>query len=220
MLASEVLTEVSKQLNDVANVRWPVADLFTYLTEALRQLVTIQPRANPTVISVQLTPSNTLQSLPDNASSLIDITRNMGSDGNTPGQVITVADRQALDGANANWHSAAGSAIIDNYTYDDRSPLNFYVTPPPTNTQPVWVEMVYAIQPVAVTALTQDLDVLDVYMGPLVEYMLYRCLTVNAKGDTDRQASQTHLGYFYMMLDAKDKAAALLTPNNPNNVMG
>jgi hypothetical protein len=218
--ASTIITEIGRQLNDAAQTRWPLADLYVYLTEASRQLVLIQPRANPAVKSVQLTPLNTLQNLPDDSSSLIDITRNMGADGSTPGQVITVADRQALDGLNANWHSAAGSTVIDNYTYDDRSPLTFYVTPPPVASPQVWVEMVYAIQPADVISMDQDLDVLDVYQGPLIEYMIYRCLTVNAKSDQDRQAAKDHLGFFYMMLDAKDKATMLMTPNNPNNVMG
>ena len=220
MKASTIVTEIGRQLNDLTQTRWPIDDLLGYLTEASRQLVMIQPRANPAVISVKLAASDTLQNLPDDASSLIDITRNMGADGKTPGQVITVADRQALDGLNANWHSATGSAVIDNYTYDDRSPLTFYVSPPPAATPAVYVEMVYAIQPKDVTSVGDDLDILDVYQGAIVEYMLYRCLTVNAKSEPDRQAAKEHLSYFYMMLDAKDKATMLMTPNNPNNVMG
>ena len=220
MKASTIINEVARQVNDAAFARWTLNDQFVYLTEASRQLVLIQPRANPSVVSVKLTPSNTLQSLPDDASSLIDITRNMGSNGTTPGRVITISDRQALDGLNANWHNATGSTTIDNYTYDDRSPLTFYVSPPPASAPDIYVEMVYAIQPVDVTALDQDLDVLDIYQAPLVEYMLYRCFSVNAKSDTDRAVAKEHLSYFYMMLDAKDKATMLMTPNNPQNVMG
>jgi len=220
MIASDIIIAAAKQLNDVGYVRWSLADHYTYLTEALRQCVIIQPRANAVTESLQLTASSTRQALPADACALIDIVRNMGANGTTPGYAITVADRQTLDTANASWHSAAGSTVIDNYTYDDRSPTIFYVTPPVHASTKVYVEICYSKTPGAVSALTDDLEIMDVYQGPVLEYHMYRCLNVNHASEADRQAAQTHLGYFYAMLGEKEKAAMMLSPNNPQNVVG
>ena len=220
MLASDIITVAAKQLNDLAYTRWTLADHYAYLTEGLRQCVLIQPRANAVTASVQLTAATTRQAIPDAACALIDIVRNMGVAGTTPGYAITVADRQTLDTANAGWHDADGSTVIDNYTYDDRSPTIFYVTPPVHATTKVYVEICYAKSPTAVTALADALEILDIYQGPLLEYQLYRCLNVNHASEADRQTAQTHLGYFYAMLGEKEKAAMMLSPNNPQNVVG
>lgn len=218
--ASDIINSVAKVLNDVSFVRWPLADHYAYMTEGLRTCVIIQPRSHQVTISQKLTAGSTRQVLPADAISLIDITRNMGTDGLTPGYSITIADRQALDTANASWHTAPTSTYVNNYTYDDRAPNTFYVTPPPSLTVNVYIELVYSKNPSVVTALTQALDILDIYQAPLVEYQLFRCFGVNTASAEDRQLSQQHLGYFYAMLDQKEKAAMMLSPNNPSNVVG
>lgn len=220
MNASDIIATAAKQLNDLLYTRWTLADHYAYLTEGLRQCVLIQPRANTVTASVQLTASTTRQALPAAACALIDIVRNMGSTGTAPGYAITIADRQTLDTANAGWHSATGATSIDNYTYDDRSPTVFYVTPPVHASTKVYVEICYSKSPAAVSALADVLEILDIYQGPLLEYQMYRCLNVNHASEADRQAAQTHLGYFYAMLGEKEKAAMMLSPNNPQNVVG
>lgn len=220
MKASEIIGVAAEQLNDTAYARWTQAQHFSYLTEGLRLLVSIQPRALSVTTSMKLA-AGTKQELPASGVALIDIVRNLGATGNTPGYAVTVADRQTLDAADPGWHTAPGGTVVDNYTYDDRSPTVFYVNPPVSSMSDVYVEIVYAEAPAVVSSLTQDLAVMDVYQAPLVEYQLYRCYSLNSEASSeDRQAAQTHLGVFYAMLGEKEKAAMLLSPNNPNNVVG
>lgn len=220
LYASDIINNVAKVLNDTSFVRWTLPDHYAYLSEGLRMCVIIQPRSHQTTIAHKLTAGSTRQVLPADAISLIDMPRNLGPDGLTPGYAITIADRQTLDTANAAWHTALTSTYINNYTYDDRAPNTFYVTPPPSVTVDVYVELVYSKNPAAVTALTQALDILDIYQAPLMEYQFYRCFGANTASADDRQLSQQHLGYFYTMLDQKEKAAMMLSPNNPSNVVG
>lgn len=220
MKASDVINTVARQLNDAAFTRWTQADHFSYLTEGLRQCVVVQPRSYPVTDVVELAAGKTKQEIPVDGSSLIDVVRNMGADGLTPGYAVTVADRQALDASDPGWHFAAGSTSVNNYTYDDRNPLTFYVSPPTHATTKVFVEIVYAGLPEAVETMNDLLPVQDLYMGALIEYQLYRCFSVNSKSAEDRQNAQTHLGVFYAMLGEKEKAAMLISPNNPQNVVG
>lgn len=220
MKASDVILSVAQTMNDVAYKRFTLEAHYEFLTEGLLQCVFIQPRANATIIPFKLAAGNTLQNLPDDAVALIDIVRNLGADGLTAGDPILVADRQSLDGSDPHWHSSAGQGSIVNYVYDDRSPNTFYVYPFVPSGQTSYVEMIYAPIPTTVSALTQDLDIQSQYRVALVNYQLHKCFGLNVSSDSDAQKSQQYLGVFYSMLGERDKAQALLSPNNPNNVVG
>ena len=220
MKASDVILSVAKTMNDLTYRRFTLDAHYAFLTEGLLQCVFIQPRANAKVVKFKLTSGNTFQNLPDDAVALIDIVRNLGADGQTPGAPIIIADRQALDGSDPKWHSTPGDGEVTNFVYDDRSPNTFYVYPYVPNGSTAYVEMIYAPVPTTIVSMDQDLDIQELYRVVLVEYQLSKCFGLDVSSDSDAQKAQQHLGLFYSMLGERDKAQALLSPNNPNNVTG
>ncbi|TVM35607.1 DUF6682 family protein [Oceanidesulfovibrio marinus] len=213
LLASDILDDVSRELNDPGRVRWTLAGLFGFLTAAMRQTVLLRPDAYAAVEVMLLTPGTTRQSIPDGAVRFMGLVRNMGSDGATPGFPIPATTREALDASMATWHQAASGDAIDNFTFDPDTPTIFYVTPPPGEN--VYVEIEVAKNPMKVTALTDALPLPDVWAEPLREYTLYRCYGVNAASATDGARAAQHLQQFYLVLGEEAKAKALRSPFIP-----
>lgn len=186
-----ILERVSANaLNDPDNDTWPLDDLRAFLSEGQRAAVLLRPEVNPDTRVVDAV-AGTRQSIPDDAYVLLDVVRNIGSDGTTPGRVVTPAERSALDQTDPNWHSAdnADDETI-NWIYDIRNRKTFYVYPAQP-AAPGKLEIVVARQPrqiltVAEAAMTADAreaaglprdDVLgidDIYEPALIFFLLHR----------------------------------------------
>lgn len=160
---------------------------------------------------------------------LIDIVRNMGTDGLTPGNAINKAVRDDLDNYDEGWHTRvlAGTPLnIQNYVYDERYPTTFYVTPGVAVGQLVWIEGVYAAVPKVIPntgapgtelylvggASTQTITVADKFVDDLVNYVLARAQLKDSKF---AEATKTALygGLFVNSINAQVKA---LTGSSPN----
>ena len=213
LLASDILDTVSGELHDQNRIRWTLARLFDFLTDAMRQTVLIRPDAYSAVEVMHLTPGNTRQSIPADAVRFLSLVRNMGSDGLTPGQPIPVTAREALDASMVTWHQAASGDSIDNYAFNPDTPTIFWVTPPPGAN--VHVEIEVAKKPATVTSLTNVLPLSEVWAEPLREYTLYRCYSINAASPVDGARATRHLAQFYTALGEEAKAKALRSPVIP-----
>lgn len=188
--ALELIGQVAKDLLDPKGERWSPEDLLSYLNAGQREVVILRPDANVVVRAVALTPGQTRQSLPEDGLQLVDITRNLGEDGASPGRIVTVIEREEIDALAPDWHSEAPAADeIDHYTYDERSPKTFYVYRK-LNVQNHMVEMHFSSTPTdalvkgvnggtANTTIAID----DIYQTALYDFMLMRA---HAK-DTDAQ---------------------------------
>jgi hypothetical protein len=86
----------------------------------------MNPSIGERTLAVQLA-VGTKQALADPAFQLIDIKRNMGTDGNTPGRAIRVVTRELMDGMDPNWHAGPRSSITQNFIYDPQQPKTYYV---------------------------------------------------------------------------------------------
>jgi hypothetical protein len=80
--AGSILTKVSQILLDETNVRWPVADLLSYLNEAQRLVASMDEASMTRVAPAELEVGTVLQRLPDGARIIKDIPRNLT--GSTP----------------------------------------------------------------------------------------------------------------------------------------
>ena len=101
-----------------------MAQLLDSLHDAQRDIVMRKPDAYTKSVSTVLTISECKQSLPSDAILLLDITRNMGTDGSTLGRVPTRIERPVLDQQWPNWMTDTGAAEVQNYMYDEKDPLH------------------------------------------------------------------------------------------------
>lgn len=210
MTAGEIIGMARRELKD-GGVRWTDVFLLEALTAALRALILLRPDANARTESIELAGSSTRQAIPAGGFVLLDVVRNMGDDGETPGSPITVIDRSSLDDSNAGWHSAAGSDEVDHFAFDDRNPEVFYVTPPPNTGR--YVEIAYSVAPVPVQGQDDELPVSDSFAETLLSYLLYRAYRINNDSREDWNKARDHLRDFFLLIGEEKKARALYSPN-------
>src|SRR3990172_6745537 len=164
-----ILDEVSGDIQDVNKVRMTNARLLEFYNNALLQIVLVRPDANTDTKAVPLV-AGTKQDLPAGDIPLFDVPRNMGADGNTPGNAILQGDMDTQNRYSPGWHSASGSQVVEEWFYDyKRNPTVFYVSPPVT--APCYAEISVASAPTNVTDPNTDIEFDDVYKVPIMEWM-------------------------------------------------
>lgn len=216
--AKTIIDKAATQLIDIAGVRWTRSELLGWLNDGMRQIVLMQPNATNTVVSKQLA-AGTRQSLPADGWLLLTITRNMGTNGTTPGRAIRVVSREVMDAFTPDWHTATASAVTKNYLYDMQDQTAFYVYPP-SNGQG-YVELNYSKQPADLTAETQVIPIFDVFQGALVDYILYRACSKDAEYAPGLALAQGYIQTFIAAVGGKEASEVKNTPENallPRNV--
>lgn len=143
----EILSRAGVILQDTTSVKWPIAELLDWLHDAQREIVLRKPDAYSKNTSIQLTVSQTKQSIPSDGVMLLDVVRNLGTDGSTPGRAITRTERPILDQQRPDWHTDTPSATVKHYMFNEKDPKTFYVYPPQPGSSPGHVEIIYSAAP-------------------------------------------------------------------------
>ncbi len=128
MIVSAILDRVSEVLQDKGRVTWIESDLLAWFNEAQRAVAQVRADASSVIGNITLV-AGTKQTLPTGGRRLIDVRRNMGTDGATPGRVIDLIAEDDLDRFNPDWHTDTAAAVILNYMVHDMVPGTFYVYP-------------------------------------------------------------------------------------------
>jgi hypothetical protein len=179
MLASAIITRAQTILQDDTGVRWTINELLGWLNDGQREIVLLRPGVNPHTASMQLA-AGTLQALPSDAVALIDVTRNLGVNGATPGPAIRRAAKEALDAQWPVWHSDQTTRFgfprgtVIHFTHDPASPRTFHVYPPQPAADRHHVEVVYSRCPVEAATTGSNIGLNDIFSGMLLDYILYR----------------------------------------------
>lgn len=178
---NDVVTRVGQLLQDTTHIRWPLAEKLQYITDAAREVCFYKPEACVKTAVVNLV-AGTKQGIPTEGTTLIDIVRNMGVGGASPGVAPRAVTREILDAQIPGWHASSAAAEVKHYTFDPQNQRVFYVYPP----QPAGVgtqgslEMVYSAEPANATdSGTLDLD--GTWLPAIVNYALYRCYSKDAE---------------------------------------
>lgn len=220
IIARAVIEKAQIILQDTTGVRWPSdTELLGWLNDGQREVMVFKPNANVKNVAVKLA-TGTKQQLPADGVQLIDVVRNMGTDGNTPGRAIRIVMREVLDAQVPNWHNATPAAEAKHYTYTVLDPKTFYVYPPQPSSNQGYAELVYGAAPVDATingAITLD----DIYQNVLVDYILYRAYSKDTEYAADQNRAATHQSAYIASLTGKAKVEAGVNPNmtapaNPN----
>ena len=208
-----LITSAQLTLKDAGAIRWTRTELLGYLNDGQRELVTIKPEACTINTAIKLAAGLTKQSVPDAAIALLDVTRNMGSDGTTPGRAISITSKSMLDAVAPTWSSASNSeGYITHFTYDPRNPKVFYVYKKAPATD-LYVEVMYSSVPAAAAdSSTGVIGVDDIYANALLDYVLYRAYAKDAETQ-NAQLATAHYQAFENSLGIKASGDLASNPN-------
>lgn len=213
MKVSELLSQVSTLLVDTSNTRWANAELLDYYNDGGKIIVSFKPQANATTSAV-LMGADTKQSLPTGGTSLICATRNMGTDGSTPGAGVTIVDKYILNRVYPNWNTDTASATVVHYMYDKREPEIFYIYPKGSGTG--YLEITYGKAPTEVAIgdiATTDIEITDDYINVLLDYIMYRALSKDADTPNSQAKAKGYEDSYRTALDLEIRGDAMSDPN-------
>lgn len=238
----EFLHGVSTALMDMQPqyARWPEVELVRYLNWGQRAIAKYLPQAGARVDAIKLAagsrqdltkvlaanikPGAGVAAADTYGITLVDVVRNMGANGQTPGRSISVIDRQSLDSIDPDWHTREGSAVRE-YVTDPRTPLVFYVTPTVAGTW--WIEVSWMAEPKQIPAggapgsevykhdgaSNEVLGIADQFIDDLHNYVMAVALQKGSKNVQNIPKSQVHAGLFLSSINAQ---ASVITGVSPN----
>ncbi len=206
-----LFSTVRQVLHDTEGARWSDLELLAYLNEGQRSILTFKPNAYVKNDVVKLG-AGTRQNLPADGVQLIDIPRNMGTNGGVPGRAIRIVKRELLDAKAPKWHAADPSAEARHYMYSPLQPKHFLVYPPQPATLQGYVEIVYGALPPD-TTMNGVITVDDIYEAPLIDYVLHRSFAKDTEFAADQQRSAQHFQAFVYALTGKAKNEVGVNPN-------
>ena len=217
--AQSVVDKVQVILQDTTGVRWPDSELLDWLNDGQREIVLYKPNAFIKNLAVRMA-GGTKQSLPADGVQLIDVVRNMGTNGTTPGRAVRITMREVLDSQLPDWHSETPSSVVKHYVYSLFDPKNFYVYPPQPAAGQGYIELVYGASPTD-TTLGGTITLDDIYQNVLVDYILYRAYSKDTEYAADQNRAAAHQNAYIAALTGKAKVELGANPNstapaNPN----
>jgi len=155
---------------------------------------------------------------------LLDVTRNLAT--NSGYKVIRLVARSVLDDQRPAWHAETGTTAIQHFTFDPRQPKEFFVYPPATTAAEI--EVVYTDSPGATTLTESQLDPAgsdatvilldDIYMSPMIDWILYRAYSKDAEYGANEQRAQAAYGAFNAALATKNQVDSAVSPSNMSSV--
>jgi hypothetical protein len=205
-------------LVDPGALRWSTAELLAWISDAQREIVVYKPEATATAAVMELA-VGTKQTLPTAATRLLDVVRNTSYDGSVPGRAIRLVDRETLDSANPNWHSAdaTGAAthknVVKNYVYNDRDPRTFYVFPGVADADTAYVDIVYSATPANATE-GANISVADTFSNSILNFVLYRAYMKESEYAPSDNRVQLQLQLFLASLGQDIRVAKTSSPNS------
>lgn len=201
ILVADILARLDNLMSDDDRIRWSQDERIRWICDAGQEIVLRRPAAR--AVTQQLTLiAGTYQTTPAGTAQVLDIIRNIKA-GGAPGSIVRITDRQMMDDADPDWHSAK-AAVSQQYMLDDRSPTTFYVYPPAA--AGALVDALLAVPPPAVTASTDTFDMRPEFIGAIINWCLYRCHTKDSEY-ANGAVAQLHYSAFSDAIGAPASAA-------------
>jgi len=234
MKVRDILERASSRYNDKDYIRVPFTGYLEFLDDSINQLIMSRPDSHVKTEVVGLR-GGTRQSLPEDGYSLINISRNMEPAGNdpetndplyTPAGPILQVDRDDLDYF-SNWHEGEGVTYVREFAYSLKTPKTFWVSAPiktpvpadPTSYTHIELDYSYGIPSFAERYTGENNEILDmdipldrVFMGAIVNYMLYLLYSVDDGSTIGPTMAQRYEKSFYQALGIEYQASVLVEP--------
>ncbi|MFH0826133.1 MAG: DUF6682 family protein [Pseudomonadota bacterium] len=173
-----ILHSAKTILHDANANRYKDPQLLNWANAAQREIVIHKPNSNVQNEAVVMV-AGTKQSLPTGGISLIEVTRNMGTNGTTPGDVIHMIEREEMDAFHPSWHTDTANATIVHAMYDPRLPKKFYIYPQQPTSAFGYAELIYNKVPTDMT-ITGNIGLGDEYQDVILNGLLYQAFSIDA----------------------------------------
>lgn len=219
--ATTIMAKASAELLDVAMVRWTQADLLGYLNDGMGEIVRIKPDANTVNAASGLLVAGTKQALPAGGIVLMDVVRNLGGNGTTPGRAVTPVEMGRMDADFPDWHTHAAGAVARHFLHNKRDPKTYYVYPPQPSSGQGQVELVYSATPakVLLAAVGNPIPLDEIYEMPLHYYLMFRAYSKNTK-DADAAKAGGYYKLFVTALGQKESGQINLAAGDADGKPG
>jgi hypothetical protein len=188
---ADVMTRAATTIGDEQFVRWSAQELHRYLNDGLRAIVAIKPNAKSKTVTLDLV-EGTMQTLPEDYTILSRVSRNITSDGNGTGAIRTLDSRSVVDAMLPGWQDETVipfARVVKHVIHDLADPATFYVVP--GNDATGHIEAVVGAYPAAspvpganpsaIGSYTDAVDLADIYLNPLVDYLIHRAYAKDAR---------------------------------------
>ena len=186
---NDLLNKAQTILQDTTGTRWPEPELVGWLNDAYREIILARPDANSESGDFTCA-EGTRQVLTTgfpNALRLLDVVRNVAT--TSAKKAVRLIDRTILDDQRRGWHAETASVDIEHYIFDPKLPREFLVYPPATSA--AQLEVVFSSVPtdhnpegayqVGGADANETIKIVDSYANAILDYMLYRAYTKDAK---------------------------------------
>lgn len=228
--AAQVMTLAGRILQDEDATRWTLPELADWINEAVKAILLAKPSAHSETEVLSLS-EGTYQTVPDGSLSLLRVVRNITSEGppRVGGRIVRVTTRDALDAQEPYWHDPTRVPYkkeVRQFVFDEEEPESFYVYPGNDGTGKV--EAVLSKLPTAIAAsgdadtlasYAQDIGLQDVYLPPILDYVLYRAMSKDDEAGNPAGAIM-HFQAFSTAVGLKVQVEGANSPNARPGVAG
>lgn len=212
ILISTIIDEVRADAQDTDINDWSQARMLLFANSVSRDIAIYKPDASITNETLQLV-AGTKQSCPSDSLAFIRLIRNMGADGLTVGNGITlISDEQYFTRMNPAWHTATASATVESYFFDKRNPKTFFVYPPQPSSGMGYVEMENVTLPTSMTAVTDAIPLDDIYADAYRSGMLSYCYRLDKYMRSYPGMWREHFNSFLTILGVKEENETVTEP--------
>lgn len=208
MQVKRLTNAIGDELNDLElgneHVRWPVAQLFEYITEALEQISALKPELFSVSEVVRLRPGSA-QVIPSKFSKLLDVVGNVNLDGSA-GDSIVMSNFALMRSFNKP-SCITSTGKIFSFRVDPNEPRSFLVSPPATSYPPQFVRILGQSRPEVITSTNNTIaftggDV-STYFNAIKDWALYRAFMKDTESQSSMQRATQHYRAFYQFFDVK-----------------
>jgi|GEM_PF-204380 len=235
---NDLLNKAQTILQDTTGTRWPEHELVGWLNDAYREIILARPDANSEsgdFTCAEGTRQVLTKDFP-NALRLMDVVRNKA--GNE--RAVRLIERQILDDQRRGWHTEPASVDIEHYIFDPKLPREFLVYPPATSA--AQLEVVYSSVPTdhpiqedgaaeevyidygsssSITVggesfipASETIKIVDSYANAILDYMLYRAYSKDAKYAANGQRAVRHYQAMQAAIGIKTQSDTATMPRD------
>lgn len=214
MLVKRLTDAIGDELNDIEpgyeHTRWPLAQLFEYITEAMEQIAALKPELFSSVQTVKLQPG-AAQPVPPQFSKLLDIPANVNPDGSI-GEPVLPANYTLSRYFNKP-SCVMSTGKVTSFRVDPNNPRTFFVNPPATGYPAQYVQLLGQTRPPAIASVSDDIQFsggdASMYYNAMKDWALYRAFMKDTESQSSLQRAIQHYRGFYQFLNVKVQMDAL-----------
>ena len=198
--AGNVAEQAQEILHDTAGVYWEADKLYHYINKAQNVIAMTRGDKMSTLTTLELATGETKQKIAAGSMKLLDVVRNMGSDGLSPGNAIRRASKRTLDAFDPGWHTTTPAIAVKEWFPDpSENAIDFYVYPAAHGSTAVHLEVEVVQYPTDVNSADDTLSTPDELFPAVLDYVLFRAYSEDQEDKNDASAQQ-HLQNFVGIL--------------------